>query len=176
MNRTLIFTLMTVAVVVSLSAVPVVIGQSDEWPDQQHEAKEISPGTYSGVIASQDDTDYMKVPVQAGDTVTVTLDKEIRKDTWMYLEWPGAPSSYSSDGITIDDESAETLTRKITAEETGYLYIQVSSYTVETNTESWELRIDRTRGSDSWNDDQYTAEEVSPGLQTGVVNSPDDTD
>lgn len=167
-NQTLILVI-CLSLFLAIFGSPIVVAQSDDWPDDRDRAADVSFGTHSGEINSPDDTDYLRVPVREGDTVVVELNKVIRKDISLNVDVPGA-----SDYVT--DESADRLVRKLTVEEDGFLYVEIESDTVTTDPESWELSISRNQGADNWNDNRDEANEVSPGTFSGQINSPDDTD
>jgi hypothetical protein len=157
-------------VVALVLSAPTAVAQ-DEWPDSEDEAPEVGEGTYEGTVGSADDEDELKIPVEQGDTVTLTLEKPIRRDTELRVEWPG-----NQRGVTVADESAEQLERKVTVEENGFVQVELTSDTADQGPEDWTLHVDRNEGADEWRDDEDTATEVGPGVHAGSLSSPDDED
>ncbi|USZ68568.1 PGF-CTERM sorting domain-containing protein [Halorussus salilacus] len=155
-----------------VGAIPFGVGiatADDEWPDDEEDAAEVGPGTHEGSIDSSDDTDYIKMPVEKGDTVTATLEKAQGDDVIGSIYWPGGATSLEGEAKTEDTEKA-------TVDEDGYFYVELHSESDEDFPEDWSVTLDRNEGADEWPNHEENAIEVGPGTHEGSVNSWDDTD
>ena len=141
---------------------------ADQWNDNDYEEVGAN-GTYDGRITSPDDTEALRFPVEKGDVATVTLDKDITRDTEVDIDWPGGY-------VTLRGESVETLSRKITVEANGYVELDVSNDDFGDGwVTDWTLTTAVDPGADQWNDNDY--EEVKAGnAYSGTISSPDDTE
>ncbi|WP_132060037.1 hypothetical protein [Halorussus amylolyticus] len=142
---------------------------ADKWPDKEEDATEVGTGTHEGAISSWDDTDYMKLPVEKGDTVTTTLEKAQGDDIIGGMYWPGGATS-----VEGEDKSEDTA--KATIEEDGYLYVELESDSVKTESEGWSISLDRTEDVDKWPGREEDATEVGMGTHEGAISSWDDAD
>jgi PKD repeat protein len=138
---------------------------ADDWPDDEYQA--VSFGEYTGDIDSSDDTDLLKIAVETGDVVNLSLSSDTPSEVIADISYP------DGEGAFLDGENPS---QRITIEDEGYIYVDIEGYSSDFAEfpYSWTFSADKESNSDEWTDDEYAA--VGFGEYSGEINTEDDSD
>jgi len=143
---------------------------NDEWADDTPE--EVSFGTHSGAIQSDDDVDTFEIPVSAGDVIDLGIEKASGEDVYAHVDRPSDDGGYG--GFDLENEAGTSDSDQVTIKRDGFLEVSVYGDPGASESYSWSVSVTDAGATDSWIADSKNR--VSLGTHSGATQSDDDVD
>ncbi|WP_141551738.1 Ig-like domain-containing protein [Natrinema sp. CBA1119] len=138
-------------------------GVRDQWNDEAD--NQVSLGSHTGEINSNDDLDAFQIPVSGSTELDIGLSKNSGQDVHADIRYPGG-SSY------LSNEEGSSDSTQVTVEEDGFVYVDIEGESGTGEDFPWTVTVREAGSGPSANDVSVLASEGTPVTGTFDARDP----